>query len=182
MPSAPFGPGSIGFANPSSATAQLIVIGGTAAADSTPFGFHFEYGTTEQLGQVQPVPDAEWPHKDVDVQCVLTWVITGLQAGTTYYWRAVATGPFGTATSGIYPFETLAHQTGDSAVTLIRQAGGGANYNNPTGPGDIPRARLSRRSRLTRLPIQAAVRNSPTQAPPSAFHLTERPAFPASTV
>jgi hypothetical protein len=94
------------------------VIGGLPASNVTQFAatlnsavetreavvnYHFEYGTSTAYGQLAPIPDGYTP---ITSQAVpLAQPIFGLQAGTTYHYRLVVSGPGGTNVAG--PDETF---------------------------------------------------------------------------
>ncbi|HXB63906.1 MAG TPA: hypothetical protein VNV42_03410 [Solirubrobacteraceae bacterium] len=56
--------------------------------------YHFEYGTTSAYGQFAPIPDDYTPLTLEPV--AIAQPIQGLQAGTTYHYRLVASSPGGT--------------------------------------------------------------------------------------
>ena len=65
--------------------------------------YHFEYGTTTAYGAIEPIPDNETPLSTEPVP--VSEAIGGLQAGTTYHYRLVASSPGGTNVLG--PDETF---------------------------------------------------------------------------
>ncbi|MGH2853814.1 MAG: hypothetical protein ACRDLF_06445, partial [Solirubrobacteraceae bacterium] len=65
--------------------------------------YHFEYGTSTAYGQVAPVPDNYAPITTSTVP--VSQPVGGLQAGTTYHYRVVASSPGGTEVAG--PDETF---------------------------------------------------------------------------
>jgi phosphodiesterase/alkaline phosphatase D-like protein len=65
--------------------------------------YHFEYGTTTAYGLIAPVPDAFTPITSETL--ALSQPVSGLQAGTTYHYRLVASSPGGTEVKG--PDETF---------------------------------------------------------------------------
>jgi DNA-binding beta-propeller fold protein YncE len=60
--------------------------------------YHFEYGTTTAYGQIAPIPDNYSPPTNEPFPVVQS--IFGLQAGTTYHYRLVASSPGGTEVKG----------------------------------------------------------------------------------
>jgi hypothetical protein len=60
--------------------------------------YHFEYGTSTAYGQVAPIPDSYTPISNEPIPIVQP--IYGLQAGTTYHYRLVASSPGGTDVAG----------------------------------------------------------------------------------
>jgi hypothetical protein len=69
--------------------------------------YHFEYGTTTAYGQIAPVPDSYTPITEEPL--TISQPIVGLQAGTTYHYRLVASSPGGTnVTSAEGTFTTAA--------------------------------------------------------------------------
>jgi len=65
--------------------------------------YHFEYGTTTGYGQIAPIPDGYSPPSEEPF--AVTQPVQGLQAGTTYHYRLVASSPGGTEVEG--PDETF---------------------------------------------------------------------------
>lgn len=82
-------------------------------------GYRFEYGTTTAYGQVAPVPDGYTPISSQTVS--VSQPVNGLQAGTTYHYRLVASSPGGTEVAG--PDETFT----TSAVPVPAVLTGGAS-------------------------------------------------------
>ncbi|MGH2854584.1 MAG: hypothetical protein ACRDLF_10410 [Solirubrobacteraceae bacterium] len=65
--------------------------------------YHYEYGTSTAYGSIAPIPDNYTPITSQPVAIVQP--IFGLQAGTTYHYRLIASGPGGTNIAG--PDETF---------------------------------------------------------------------------
>jgi hypothetical protein len=65
--------------------------------------YHFEYGTSTSYGQLAPIPDGYTPPTSEPV--AVSQPLQGLQAGTTYHYRLVASSPGGTEVKG--PDETF---------------------------------------------------------------------------
>jgi hypothetical protein len=94
------------------------VIGGLPASNVTQFSatlndsletgeglvnYHFEYGTTTAYGQIAPIPDSYAP---ITAEVVpISQPVNGLQAGTTYHYRLLASSPGATEVKG--PDETF---------------------------------------------------------------------------
>jgi trimeric autotransporter adhesin len=73
----------------------------------------FEYGTSLSFGQISPVTSAGAGSADAPA----TASLTGLAAGTTYYYRLVATSSAGTQIGAVATFKTAAAQTAFSPLT-----------------------------------------------------------------
>jgi hypothetical protein len=94
------------------------VVGGAPASDVSEFAatlnatlrtgealvdYHFEYGTSTAYGSVAPVPDSYTPIEAGTIS--VSQPVAGLQAGTAYHYRLIASSPGGTAVRG--PDETF---------------------------------------------------------------------------
>ncbi len=121
--------------------------------------YHFEYGTTANLGSSLPIPDGELAAldtpQDVSVQ------LSGLQPGITYLFRVVATSDRGTRETPIQPLDflppdcpnaTLRQQTGAGYLPDCRayelvspaNAGGTTLYSGgPTSPDATSPSRMA---------------------------------------
>lgn len=75
----------------------------TIGTDGVIVAYHFEYGTTTAYGSIAPIPDNLTPATSETVP--VSQVVGGLQAGTTYHYRLVASSPGGTEVAG--PDETF---------------------------------------------------------------------------
>lgn len=90
---------NVGAVDPSSDSVRLV---GTIDPANSPTGYVFEYGTTPALGQsTAPVDIGAGTTPQIVSQ-----LIGGLQAATTYYFRLVATSSIGTTTSSGGSFTT----------------------------------------------------------------------------
>jgi hypothetical protein len=80
---------------PASEISQFsATLNGTLETDEEVANYHFEYGTTTAYGQIAPIPDNFTP---ITAQPIaISQPIYGLQAGTTYHYRLVASSPGGT--------------------------------------------------------------------------------------
>ena len=65
--------------------------------------YHFEYGTSAAYGTSVPVPDAAVTGEG---PIVVGQELTGLQPGTTYHYRVIASNPLGQAVGGDQTFTT----------------------------------------------------------------------------
>jgi len=85
------------------------VTGATLTAQINPLGldttYHFEYGTTTSYGTEFPVPDADIGSGSSDV--AVSQPLQGLQGGTTYHYRVIATNSAGTADGPDQTFTTF---------------------------------------------------------------------------
>jgi hypothetical protein len=104
-------PAAAQAAAPAAGTLPATDIGPTTAtlnATVNPNGVattvHFEYGTTDALGQATPDTDAGDGSTEQGAEAALT----GLTAGTTYHYRVVATSADGTTEGDIATFKTAA--------------------------------------------------------------------------
>jgi hypothetical protein len=67
---------------------------GTLETGGEVTNYHFEYGTTTAYGQFAPIPDSYTPLTEEPV--AVSEPLEGLQAGTIYHYRLVASSPGGT--------------------------------------------------------------------------------------
>ncbi len=80
---------------PATAVSQFAAtLHGTIVTFEGFVNYRFEYGTSIAYGQLAPIPDAVTPVTTETVS--LSQPIQGLQAGTTYHYRLVASSPGGT--------------------------------------------------------------------------------------
>jgi len=93
----------IGSLPASSVTQSAATLNGTLGTGEALVDYHFEYGTTTSYGLIAPVPDAYTPITTETL--ALSQPVSGLQAGTTYHYRLVASSPGGTEVKG--PDETF---------------------------------------------------------------------------
>ncbi len=88
---------SASAANVTGTSADLTARIDPNGSDTT---YHFQWGTSSSYGATVPVPAA-----DIGTGSgAVSQHITGLSAGTTYHWRAVATNANGTTTTADYTF------------------------------------------------------------------------------
>jgi hypothetical protein len=73
-------------------------LNGTIETGEEVANYHFEYGTTTAYGQIAPIPDSYTPVSNEPIP--VAQPILGLQAGTTYHYRLVASSPGGTNVAG----------------------------------------------------------------------------------
>ena len=89
---------------PASSVSQFAAtLHGTIETGEEVANYHFEYGTTTAYGSIAPIPDNYTPA--TEEQLTLSQPIVGLQAGTTYHYRLLASSPGGTNVAG--PDETF---------------------------------------------------------------------------
>jgi hypothetical protein len=99
----PFSRPVVGGLSASGVSQFSATFNGTLETDDALVDYHFEYGTTTAYGQVAPVPDDDTP---ITTEMVtVSQPVNGLQAGTTYHYRLVASSPGGTEVQG--PDETF---------------------------------------------------------------------------
>jgi hypothetical protein len=94
-------------------TTSSATLTGTYSDDGPAAKYFFEYGNTPALGQrfpLAPGADAAGGGGTVPVSSQLT----GLQEGTTYYYRVAVSTVFGTSRGGIESFKTLQKPTIES--------------------------------------------------------------------
>jgi DNA-binding beta-propeller fold protein YncE len=84
-------------------TQLSATLNGTLQTDEAIVNYHFEYGTNTTYGSLAPVPDAYTPLTSETVP--VAQPVAGLQPGTTYHYRLVASSPGGTEVKG--PDETF---------------------------------------------------------------------------
>ena len=90
---------------PASSVSQFTAtLNGTLETDAELVNYHFEYGTSTAYGQLAPVPDSYTPITAKPL--AVSQPLAGLQAGTTYHYRLVASSPGATEVKG--PDETFA--------------------------------------------------------------------------
>ncbi len=73
-------------------------LNGTITTEEAVVDYRFEYGATTAYGQVAPIPDSYTPETNEPV--TVSQPVNGLQAGTTYHYRLVASSPGGTEVRG----------------------------------------------------------------------------------
>jgi hypothetical protein len=88
------------------ATPSKATLGARLNPGGADTSYHFDYGTTTAYDQITPVPDGD---AGSGVQPTTVWATaTGLQPGTTYHYRVVATNSVGTVTGPDQTFTTAA--------------------------------------------------------------------------
>ena len=91
---------------PTAIRATTMTLNATVKANQLPTTARFEYGTSANLsGDVQWI-DVDDVFQDASVTSNVTCFISELRAGTTYYFRVVATNPTGTSKSDIISIRT----------------------------------------------------------------------------
>lgn len=78
-------------------------LNGTLRTGEALVNYRFQYGTTTTYGSVAPIPDGYTPITSETV--TVSQPVQGLQAGTTYHYRLLASSPGGTDVAG--PDETF---------------------------------------------------------------------------
>jgi hypothetical protein len=78
-------------------------LNGTLQTGEALVNYRFEYGTTTAYGAVAPIPDSYTPITNETL--TVSQPVEGLQAGTTYHYRLLASSPGGTAVAS--PDETF---------------------------------------------------------------------------
>jgi trimeric autotransporter adhesin len=101
------GPGGapiVATGDASAVTATSATLAGTVDPHGASTAFAFEYGTTTSFGSLSPVDNAG----SAPGSQAITLPITGLQPGTTYLYRVIATNPNATTTGTVHSFTTPA--------------------------------------------------------------------------
>ncbi len=96
-------PPVVGGLPASSVTQFAATLNGTLKTSEGLVDYRFQYGTTTAYGSVEPIPDNYTPITNETVP--VSQPIQGLQAGTTYHYRLVASSPGATEVKG--PDETF---------------------------------------------------------------------------
>jgi hypothetical protein len=118
---------------PASLVSQFTAtLNGTLETGGGIVNYHFEYGTTTNYGSIQPVPDSYAPLTAETIP--VSQPIYGLQAGTTYHYRLVASSPGGTEVKG--PDETFTTLS-IPAPTVATGGSEGVTVNQATLSGTI---------------------------------------------
>ncbi|HXB64956.1 MAG TPA: hypothetical protein VNV42_08810, partial [Solirubrobacteraceae bacterium] len=95
---APPAPPVVGGAPATGLSQFAATLEGTLETGEALVDYHFEYGTSTAYGEVAPVPDDDAPI--TAEKLVVSQPVSGLQAGTTYHYRLVASSPGGTEVEG----------------------------------------------------------------------------------
>ncbi len=96
-------PPVVGGLPASGVTQFAATLNGTLKTGEALVNYRFQYGTSTAYGSVEPVPDNYTPISNETVP--VSQPIQGLQAGTTYHYRLVASSPGATEVKG--PDETF---------------------------------------------------------------------------
>ncbi len=91
-------PPVVGGLPASSVTQFTATLHGTLKTSEGLVDYRFQYGTTTAYGSVEPIPDNYTPITNETV--TVSQPIQGLQAGTTYHYRLVASSPGATEVKG----------------------------------------------------------------------------------
>jgi hypothetical protein len=84
---------------PASGVSQFAAtLNGTIETGEEVANYHFEYGTSTAYGQIAPIPDNYTPVSNEPIP--IAQPLLGLQAGTTYHYRLIASSPGGTNVAG----------------------------------------------------------------------------------
>jgi hypothetical protein len=110
----------------SDVTQSVATLNGTLQTSEAPVDYHFEYGTTTSYGQIAPIPELYTPITNETLP--VSELVGGLQPGTTYHYRLVASNPTGIRVVG--PDETF---TTLPIPTPPVQAGGTSNSGGTSG-------------------------------------------------
>jgi hypothetical protein len=86
---------------------RSAVINGVVAAKNQETKVAFEWGTTPTLDEVKRISASDSPVSGEQVNTPFRAELKGLDAGTTYYFRAIAENESGKAVGRILSFETL---------------------------------------------------------------------------
>jgi NHL repeat len=100
---ASFPPPVIGGLSASNVTQFTATLNGTLETGEALVNYRFEYGTSTAYGSVEPIPDNYTSITDERIS--VSQAIEGLQAGTTYHYRLLASSPGATNVAG--PDETF---------------------------------------------------------------------------
>ncbi len=96
-------PPVVGGLPASSITQFTATLNGTLKTGEGLLNYRFQYGATTAYGSIEPIPDGYTPITNETVH--VSQPIQGLQAGTTYHYRLIASSPGATAVKG--PDETF---------------------------------------------------------------------------
>ncbi len=102
---------------------------GTVNPVGQPTTYHFQYGKGSAFAHSTAVKTAEAGITPVDVSAL----VQGLEFGTTYSYRVVATNAFGTATGAARQFTTLDPRLAGRFEMRVKVRGGGAAFHQHRG-------------------------------------------------
>jgi phosphodiesterase/alkaline phosphatase D-like protein len=102
-PARQFLPPVVGGQSASNVTQFAATLNGTLQTQEALVNYRFEYGATTAYGSIAPIPDDYAPLTTATVP--VAQPVNGLQAGTTYHYRLVASSPGETEVAG--PDETF---------------------------------------------------------------------------
>jgi hypothetical protein len=131
-PARQFLPPVVGGQPASNVTQFAATLNGTLQTQEALVNYRFQYGTSTTYGSVAPVPDDYAPLTTATVP--VAQPVDGLQAGTTYHYRLVASSPGGTEVAG--PDETFTTQP-IPAPTVATGASSGVGVGSVTLSGTI---------------------------------------------
>ncbi len=93
----------VGASPPTGISQFAATLDGTLQTGEALVNYRFEYGTSAAYGAVAPIPDSYTPITNETL--TVSQPVQGLQAGTTYHYRLLASSPGGTEVKG--PDETF---------------------------------------------------------------------------
>ncbi len=125
-------PPVVGGLPASSVTQFSATLNGTIETFEALVNYRFEYGTTTAYGSIAPIPDNYTPITNATVP--VSQPIQGLEAGTTYHYRLLASSPGATEVKG--PDETFTTLP-VPAPTVATGAASGVGVGSATLPGTI---------------------------------------------
>jgi streptogramin lyase len=114
---------------------NAATIGGTVDSEELTTTYHFEWGPNEAYGSSAPSPE-ETIGAGAGSQSV-TLQLTGLQPGTIYHYRVVASNSSGTSESSDMSFETASPPTA-TATQASSLTSTDATLNGAVNPGGLP--------------------------------------------
>jgi hypothetical protein len=109
-----------------SVTSNAATLNSSINPNGLATNYHFEYGTTTAYGTTAPVPDSYAGSGDGYIGKSLP--VSGLQVGTTYHFRVVATNSAGTTYSPDQAFATLPRTAEQTGPTAIQTPGAGHRW------------------------------------------------------
>jgi subtilisin family serine protease len=113
---------SLGF--PANVGEKSVTLRGSIDAGGVDTTYYFEYGPTVSYGTKTPVANAgSWAVGMASGQVEAATAVTGLQPGTTYHYRLVATNGSASANGPDYAFETRRPVLGEMPSTEVFNGG-----------------------------------------------------------